>query len=111
MIYRCHQGSPKGAGGLSTGFQPISAKIVLRRFDRRMAFVPEGQADRSQARSAWVSMQRGPVPEGRLKSLSVPRIFVVETIFLMIPGTSCLATIVLSLRDKTIRPSKRLALS
>jgi hypothetical protein len=32
-------------------------------------------------------------------------------IFLMIPGTSCLATIVLSLRDKTIRPSKRLALS
>jgi hypothetical protein len=28
-------------------------------------------------------------------------------IFLMIPGTSCLATIVLSLRDKTIRSSKR----
>jgi hypothetical protein len=28
----------------------------------------------------------------------------------MIPGTSCLATIVLSLRDKTIRPSKRLAI-
>src|SRR5580704_18093989 len=25
-----------------------------------MAFVPEGQADRSQARSAWVAMQRGP---------------------------------------------------
>jgi hypothetical protein len=33
-----------------------------------------------------------------------------EAIFLMIPGTSCLATIVLSLRDKTIRPSKRLAI-
>jgi hypothetical protein len=33
-----------------------------------------------------------------------------EPIFLMIPGTSCLATIVLSLRDKTIRPSKRLAI-
>jgi hypothetical protein len=31
-------------------------------------------------------------------------------IFLMIPGTSCLATIGLSLRDKTIRPSKRLAI-
>jgi hypothetical protein len=30
-----------------------------------MAFVPEGQADRSQARSAWVAMQKGPVPEGR----------------------------------------------
>jgi hypothetical protein len=28
-----------------------------------------------------------------------------------VPGTSCLATIVLSLRDKTIRPSKRLAFS
>ncbi len=44
-----------------------------------MAFVPEGQADSSQARSAWVAMQRGPVPEGRSKSLSVPQIFVVET--------------------------------
>jgi hypothetical protein len=114
-----------------------------------MAFFPEGQADRSQARSAWVAMPRGfPVPEGRSKSWSVPQRFVVETeprheqatarrmlpplqkrqvllwkrlgpmgsvqssrwdgaIFLMIPGTSCLATIVLSLRDKTIRPSTR----
>ena len=44
-----------------------------------MAFVPEGQRDSSQARSAWVAMQRGPVPEGRSKSLSVPEIFVVET--------------------------------
>ena len=89
-----------------------------------MAFVPEGQADRSQARSAWVAMQRGPVPEGRSKSLSVPQIFVVETelmplqkrlvhlfnrpagtgFFLMIPGTSCLATISLSLRDKNHPP-------
>jgi hypothetical protein len=32
-----------------------------------MAFVPEGQADSSQARSAWVVMQRTPVPEGRSK--------------------------------------------
>jgi hypothetical protein len=31
-----------------------------------------------------------------------------EAIFLMIPGTSCLA---LSLREKNIRPSKRRALS
>jgi hypothetical protein len=44
-----------------------------------MAFVPEGQADSSQARSAWIAMQRDPVPEGRSKSLSVPQIFVVET--------------------------------
>ena len=38
-----------------------------------------GQADRSQARSAWVAMQRDRVPEGRSKSWSVPQIFVVET--------------------------------
>ena len=44
-----------------------------------MAFVPEGQADSSQARSAWVAMGRGRVPEGRSKSLSVPQIFVVAT--------------------------------
>ena len=37
-----------------------------------MAFVPEGQADRSQARSAWVSMQKGPVPEGRSIGSIVP---------------------------------------
>jgi hypothetical protein len=43
-----------------------------------MVFVPEGQHDSSQARSAWITMQRGSVPEGRLKSLSVPEIFVVE---------------------------------
>jgi hypothetical protein len=61
------------------GHSRMSVKIIPRRFDGRMAFVPEGQADSSQARSAWVGMQRGPVPEGRLKSLSVPQIFVVET--------------------------------
>ena len=33
-----------------------------------------------------------------------------RAIFLMIPGTSCLATIVLSLRDKAIRPSRRLTI-
>ena len=51
------------------------------------------------------------VPEGRLKSLSVPsKPRSVQSsrwdgpIFLMIPGTSCLATIVLSLRDKNHAP-------
>jgi hypothetical protein len=38
---------PEGAEGLSP--EPISAKIIVRRFDGRMAFVPEGQADRGQA--------------------------------------------------------------
>jgi hypothetical protein len=37
-----------------------------------MVFVPEGQPDSSQARSAWIEMQRGPRPGGRLKAWSVP---------------------------------------
>jgi hypothetical protein len=49
---------PKGLEGLALGFNPISAKIILRRFDGRMAFVREGRADRSQARS--VSSQGKP---------------------------------------------------
>ncbi len=44
-----------------------------------MYFVPEGQHDRSQVRSAWVAIQKDPVPEGRSNSLSAPEIFVVET--------------------------------
>src|SRR5271165_1872036 len=44
-----------------------------------MYFVPEGQRDSSQVRSAWVAIQKDPVPEGRPKSWSVPEIFVVET--------------------------------
>ena len=32
-----------------------------------MAFVPEGQADSSQAQSAWVAMQRGSRPGGTLE--------------------------------------------
>ena len=66
----------QGAKKYSPGLSPISAKILC---GASMAFVAEGQADSSQARSAWVAMQRGPVPEGRSKSLSVPQIFVVET--------------------------------
>jgi hypothetical protein len=38
-----------------------------------MVFVPEGQSDRSQARSALDHQKNSPVPEGRLKSLSVQR--------------------------------------
>jgi hypothetical protein len=37
-----------------------------------MHFVPEGQHDCSQVRSAWVAIQRDPRLEGRSKSLSVP---------------------------------------
>jgi hypothetical protein len=80
----------------------IGAKIIVRRFDRLMAFVPEGQADRSQARSAWVAMQKAP---SRRDGRSVQSSRWDGAIFLMIPGTSCLATIVLSLRDKNHSPS------
>ena len=75
MTERCWIGSVSVSVSAS-----VSASASVRwRLDGRMAFVPEGQADSSQARSAWVAMQRGPVPEGRSKSLSVPQIFVVET--------------------------------
>jgi hypothetical protein len=67
------------AVGLSPGFQPHERDDNCETLRWAMAFVPEGQADRSQARSAWVAMQRGPVPEGRSKPLSVPQKFVVET--------------------------------
>jgi hypothetical protein len=35
-----------------------------------MAFVPEGQADSSQARSAWSHEKNIPVPAGRLNGKS-----------------------------------------
>jgi hypothetical protein len=47
-----------------------------------MAFVPEGQADSSQARSAWVAMQRGPRPGGTVEIIVSPTDIVVETEFM-----------------------------
>ena len=35
-------------------------------------FVPEGQPDSSQARSAWVAMQKGPRPEGTVEVMVSP---------------------------------------
>jgi hypothetical protein len=35
-----------------------------------MAFVPEGQADRSQARSAWVSVPESPRPGGTVEVMA-----------------------------------------
>jgi hypothetical protein len=37
-----------------------------------MAFVPEGQADSSQARSAWIAMQRDPRPGGTVEVIVSP---------------------------------------
>jgi hypothetical protein len=103
----------------------------MRVFDGRMAFVPEGQADRSLARSAWVNATpKGPSRRVRCDSRGFARRFDdwsekfqirrLKTFTLDVglaapdhtvpygtvllrdafPGTSCLATIMLSLRDK-----------
>jgi hypothetical protein len=61
--------SPFGAGpkGHDTAhcFNPISANLI-KSSAGRMYFVPEGQHDRSQARSAWSHQKNWPVPAGRL---------------------------------------------
>jgi hypothetical protein len=48
-----------------------------------MYFVPEGQHDSSQVRSAWMAIQKHPRPGGTVEvivsPLSVPEIFIVET--------------------------------
>ena len=48
----------------SSQVYPGSAKIIVRRFDGLMAFVPEGRHDRSLARSAWESVPRKNRPVG-----------------------------------------------
>jgi hypothetical protein len=58
--------------------EPISVNLI-KGLGGWMHFVLEGQHDSSQVRSAWVAIQKDPVPEGRSKSLSAPEIFVVET--------------------------------
>jgi hypothetical protein len=55
---------PRRAVGFSQGFQPISASLI-KASTERMYFVPEGQHDRSQARSAWRHEKNSLVPEGR----------------------------------------------
>jgi hypothetical protein len=75
-----------------------------------MAFVPEGQADSSQARSASGIDVKRLRPGGTVEVIVSPSVSRIGSIvpldgaiFLVIPGTSCLATTVLSLRDKTNR--------
>jgi hypothetical protein len=68
-----------------------------------MVFVPEGQHDSSQARSAWIVMQRGPVPKGRSKSLAVPN----GAIFLKIRGISCLDWSLDILESKNLRHDQK----
>src|SRR5271157_4770020 len=102
------------------------------------AFVPEGQHDSSQARSAWSHEENSLVPAGRLNGSGLSdrnshkHVLVCEiqkiiqpwpTPFALSPGTDndfdrpsgtgplCIATISLSLRDKSHSPIERLALS
>jgi hypothetical protein len=92
----------------------------------RMAFVPEGKADRSQARSAWESVPQmyRPVGHGMIGRSQFQRYvsWKCESCRIgaqtcrnhtvpygtalwvgAVPGTSCLATIMLSRWDKTRR--------
>jgi hypothetical protein len=102
MPFRAHR-----AGGRFSGFQPYKrvdncqalsmVEWLLSRRDRLIV---------DQARSAWVAMQSCLRPGGTVEVMVGPKLRSVqssrwdEAIFLMIPGTSCQATIVLSLRDK-----------
>ena len=52
-------------GKSSIGFQPIGVSLT-RGAPGRMAFVPEGQLDSSQARCAWSHEENSAVPAGRL---------------------------------------------
>ena len=73
LIARLSSRPPEGSRFHPAGFLMsivgaiISAKIIARGFEGRMAFVPEGQADSSQARTAWVAMERGSVPEATVE--------------------------------------------
>jgi hypothetical protein len=93
-----------------------------------MAFVPEGQADSSQARSAWSHEKNSPVPAGRLNGprlrfgarqqdiitislgteIDFDRPSRTAVFLYRYPGTAYLATILLSLRDKMHSPAEAL---
>jgi hypothetical protein len=55
---------PKGLDHSAWDFNPQRRQLNDRTFDGQMAFVPEGQHDRSQARSAWASGHRENRPVG-----------------------------------------------
>jgi hypothetical protein len=50
---------------IQPGFNPMSANLS-KASAGRMYFVPEGQPDSSQARSAWSHEENSRVPAGRL---------------------------------------------
>jgi hypothetical protein len=117
----------EGAGGLSPGFQPISANL-MKASAGRMYFVPEGQHDSSQARSTWSHEENCPVPAGRLNGsrlgLEANKGWIVgldPPDFDRPSGTGALCIATQALRawllspcpsgTKAIRPSKGLALS
>jgi hypothetical protein len=80
---------------------------------------PEGQQGSSQARSAWVAMPKAPVREGlvevvtllaiasNLSQVRLNRPAGTGLFFLIIPGTSCLATTCYPSGTKAIQDSTR----
>jgi hypothetical protein len=122
----CFIAPEEGLNNLAQAFNLISANLV-KASTGRMYFVPEGQHDRSQARSAWESVPQmyRPVGHGMIGRSQFQRYFSWKCAPCLIgahtctnhtvpygtalwvgavPGTSCLAAITLSLRDKSHSP-------
>ena len=57
--------SPRRPHSVIESLNPISANLI-KASAGKMYFVPEGQHDSSQARSAWSHEENSPVPVGRL---------------------------------------------
>jgi hypothetical protein len=68
----CFIAPEEGLNNLAQGFNPISANL-MKTSTGRMYFVPEGQHDRSQARSAWESVPQMYRPVGHVM-IEGPRI-------------------------------------
>ena len=90
---------PKGQEVSAQGFNPISANLMRGPSIGRRAFDPEGQADSSQARKCLGSDAESPRPGGTVE-------VIISSRDLGTPGTSCLATIMLSLWDKRHSPRR-----
>jgi hypothetical protein len=128
-MFHCfaHPGATRPTAGVDSGSYPISVHLIKAPTTAECIFVPEGQHDRSQARSAWKSVPQmyRPVGHGMIGRSQSQRYFSWKCAPCRVgahtctnhtvpygtalwvgavPGTSCLATISLSLRDKSHSP-------
>jgi hypothetical protein len=128
-MFHCfaHPGATRPTAGVDSGSYPISVHLIKAPTTAECIFVPEGQHDRSQARSAWKSVPQmyRPVGHGMIGRSQSQRYFSWKCAPCRIgahictnhtvpygtalwvgavPGTSCQATITLSLRDKSHSP-------